>query len=285
METIFLKNLVQKIKNLILDPGQPNREGVTELDIIISDNKAQEINSLEYKTRQKIVFALLKEIHDFTPQNISNFVSYIKRSNFDSEEVLHRFSLYLNGKGKDLKVFQKTELIKFLLSKDPSLVDPELINTGLAELQISNPWLFVSLINDKSKDAAFKIIKYLIADNRFDKPAFLNLYLQWLKTPDTIFLRKVYKEILPLVNDDNFTKLMRSKLSGDEIRDIDNLNDKVTRVVKRIHLADNFNGSVNMRLRKKRRTHKYRGKLVQSSEYNAFRSRVLRNQYNEQHDE
>jgi hypothetical protein len=283
MEAIFLKNRVQKIKNLILDPGQPNREGVTELDIIISDNKAQEINSLEYKTRQKIVFALLKEIHDFTPQNISNFVSYIKRSNFDSKEVLHRFSLYLNGKGKDLKVFQKTEIIKFLLSKDPSLVDPELINTGLAELQISNPWLFVSLINDISKDAAFKIIKYLIADDRFDKPAFLNLYLQWLKTPDTIFLRKVYKEILPLVNDDNFTKLMRSKLSSDEIRDIDNLNDKVTRVVKRIHLADNFNGSVNMRLRKKRRTHKHSGKLVQSSEYNAFRSRVLRNQYNEQH--
>jgi hypothetical protein len=285
MEAIFLKNRVQKIKNLILDPGQPNREGVTELDIIISDNKAQEINSLEYKTRQKIVFALLKEIHDFTPQNISNFVSYIKRSNFDSKEVLHRFSLYLNGKGKDLKVFQKTEIIKFLLSKDPSLVDPELINTGLAELQISNPWLFVSLINDISKDAAFKIIKYLIADDRFDKPAFLNLYLQWLKTPDTIFLRKVYKEILPLVNDDNFTKLMRSKLSSDEIRDIDNLNDKVTRVVKRIHLADNFNGSVNMRLRKKRRTHKHSGKLVQSSEYNAFRSRVLRNQYNEQHDD
>jgi len=240
MHDTLLDTRAFELKNLILNPGEPDREGFTLLDFRIAKNKKLDPGSKKQEEEQKIVISLYPELFEFTPQDISQLISYINRSKLDTDEIIDQLLSFLNfGDGKYLKVFQKAELVKFLVAKKPELVDPELINTDLAELQISSPWLFVSLLSEKSKEAAMELIKFLIADNRFEKTAFLNLFMKWLGTPDTLFLKKVYKDLLPLVGDLNFNKLMKAKLGAEEVREIDSQKEIIVKIVGQFNQVNN----------------------------------------------
>ncbi|WP_158993958.1 hypothetical protein [Mucilaginibacter sp. L196] len=240
MQDTLLNTRALDLKNLILNPGEPDREGFTLLDFRIEKNKKLEPGSKKQEEEQNIVISLYNELFEFAPQDISQLISYINRSKLDTDDIIDQLLSFLNlPDGKNLKVFQKAELVKFLVSKKPELVDPELINTDLAELQISSPWLYVSLLSEKSKEAAVELIKFLIADNRFEKTAFLNLFMKWLGTPDTFFLKKVYKELLPLIGDLNFTKLMKAKLGADMVKEIDSRKEEITKIVGQLNQIKN----------------------------------------------
>jgi hypothetical protein len=141
--------------------------------------------------------------------------------------------------GQQLKLLQKVELVKFLLSKRPDLVPLKIINEGLAELKTTNPWLFISLIDEKSNETAFELVKYFFHDKRFDKSVFFNIFMKWVGKPEPLFLQKVYREFLPLIKDDNFIKIMKHKLSADQINTIESETIEVNKIVERLNNPGN----------------------------------------------
>jgi hypothetical protein len=240
MNETLIPKAVSELKQLILNPGPADVEGSTALDKKIAINVKLEKHSTKREDELYSVMSLLTNLAEFKGQDVSLLISYINRSNFDDEKLLEALLDFLaTNEGKDLKIYQKVELVKFLLSKTPENVPIDLINVGLAQLKESDRWLFVSLLNQKSREGAFNLINYYIHDEKLDKSAFLNIFMDWVSNPDTVFLQKVYKKLLPVIKDDNFVKIMKYKLSADQILTIEKEDEKVNDILGQLNKSKN----------------------------------------------
>lgn len=193
------------LKNEILASQFTDPEGRTELDVRADDNKTKiEKNKIE---EEDLVIELVKYLQEFKSSIISRLISYIKRSSFSDARISAVFLSYLEENLHELDVYQRAELLRYILSNIPNEVNLNLIQQGIADLKTSKPWLYAEILSIKFPYGALEFVKFLIHSNNYNSIGFINLLTKWIKIQDLYFLDQIRKKIIPILKDENAIKI------------------------------------------------------------------------------
>lgn len=202
---------VVALKKLIKNPGQADPRGRTELD-----RRANEISRTpnKYKDNEtEIVKELSGVLEEFSSPDLSTLVSYIKQADLPVDKIASEYLKKLRSDKNGLDLFQRTELLQFLLRTIPEYITYDDIETKLYGLKETDPWLYASLLTKKFPHKGFDFVTYLINDNRVDFNSLLHLTMYWFDCADSSIINRIEYELEPLTRGNKkFHKVIQYKL-------------------------------------------------------------------------
>lgn len=225
---------VIELKTMILNPSNFDKLGYSDLNRRAFANSQLAKDGIDKLQEEELVVELGEHLHDFKSYDISRLITYVKESKFSDQRIFDKYLAFILQEDI-LNVFQRTEIIRFLLQLNANKVPVDLIVLKLAELKEQGSWLYAELLSHKAPYKGLDFVSYLIKSNKADVNKLLHWITLQLNSKDVVLVKKVASTLRQIVRNDNINALISSILKK---RGIDTLSGRET--VAKIVTGDSF---------------------------------------------